>query len=713
MKIWNKKNDNELKSKDAGANGEKIDSAASPAGTRSPIMTTNRLNSPAGNEGKGPQTSGTSTSNTVTDKAAANPTERGISQSPKSNSSEMSSSSRGLFQVLNSDKDAPARRRDNDLSFLSKKIGQPKGKKAAGGASLEDKSFKIKKSSRKRLPAPLDFQDKFSAVSMRYFGKVAAKLEARMPTLGEDLLKSNYFIAPNAFLSVILFVTVLSIPVAVFGIVMMEITNTMYYAAASIIPLLVFGIGLTMPKSSRSSRATAVDGELAFVVGYLSVLISGGVSPVNLFKRLSTNKLYPACAKEARRIVINVDVLGMDPVSAIEKAARYCPNKVLSDFLSGYIAVTKIGGDISGFVDQKQKDIFTHRSMKLKSSTEFVGTLAEAYLAATVVMGISLFILQIVQAMVQKTGTTDLTMMYFYSGVFMPLISGVFIFLLHSMQTKEPMRRIKEHIIFLAGLTAVPVMIYVVPLSLPIYMKIGIGLAASTFVPAIMHIIQSKRRRDAEAMIPSFVLDLAEVRKTGMAPEKCIEQLATRNYGSLTKYVQRMASQVSWGVPLSKVLKDFGKDLNSWFVVSIGFILLEVVEVGGGTVGLFGSLAGFTQRTKELEKERTSMFRPYIFMPYVGAILTVASTVFIITMMTTQLGSLTERAGSTSIVTVNTDPRALTDIMLVAAVFQGWLMGIVGGKMAEWSVGAGYKHATALALICIITAYTISSFVKF
>jgi len=563
----------------------------------------------------------------------------------------------------------------------------------------------------RRTGASLSFSEKFTALSIRYFGRIASKVEKNMPTLGEDLLMSNFFLSPSAFLSIIMFVTVLSIPIGLFGAVMALTTNNLIFAATAIVPLAAFGIGLTMPKSSRSGRASSVDGELPFVMGYLSVLITGGVSPVNLFRRLSINKLYPACAREARRIVINVDVLSLDPVSAIERAARYTPNKMLSDFLSGYIAVLKIGGDIQSFMDQKQKEIFTYRAQKLKSNTEFVGTLAEAYLAATVVMGISLFVLQIVSAMVEK-GEANFTMMYFYAGIFVPLISGVFIFLLHSMQSKEPLQQIREHIIFLAGLAAVPLMLFIVPIDQPSYVKLGIGLAASTTAPAIMNMIETKRRRAAEAMLPSFVLDLAEIRKTGLAPEKCIEQLATRNYGTLTKYVRRMATQVSWGVPLNKVLADFGKDLKSWYVRSIGFILLEVVEVGGGTVGLFGSLADFAQKTKELEKERRSMFRPYIFLPYIGAILTVATTVLIITMLTTQLAALTAQAAGTSIVKVNTDPKELTEIMLLAAVFQGWMMGIVGGKMAEWSIGAGYKHATALAVISLITAYFIATFVR-
>jgi flagellar protein FlaJ len=557
--------------------------------------------------------------------------------------------------------------------------------------------------------AQLNSQEKLTATAIRFFGGLANKLEESMSTLGEDLLMSNYFLSPQAFLSMILFATVLSIPVAVAGAVIAILTGNIIFFAMAIVPLGVFGMGLSLPKSSRGSRASAIDGEIAFVVGYLSVLITGGVSPIELFRRLSVSKLYPACAKEARRILMNIDILAMDPVSGIEKAARYCPNKMYSDFLSGYIAVLKIGGDIRSFMDQKQKEVFNHRSIKLKSSTEFVGTLAEAYLAATVVMGTSLFILQIVSAMISK-GDFSFNMIYLYAGVIMPVLSGVFLFLLHAIQTKEPLAKNRHHIYFFIGLAAVPLMYFVFPLDMPTYVKIGIGLAISTTPPAIVSGIESKKKAAAERMLPSFVLDLAEVRKTGLAPEKCIEQLATRNYGELTKNVKRMATQVSWGVPLTKVLRDFGKDLNSWFVASIGFILLEVVEVGGGTTGLFNSLADFTSRSREMEKERKSMFRPYLFMPYIGAILTIATTVLIISMMTNQLNTLAKQG--TGIVSINADPTQLTEVMLLAAVFQGWLMGIVGGKMAEWSIGAGYKHATILVVICLVTAYLIINFVK-
>src|SRR6185503_13578092 len=158
---------------------------------------------------------------------------------------------------------------------------------------------------RKSAGAKLTFQERISALAIKTFGQFSGRLEQSMPTLGEDLMMSNYFLSPQAFLSMIIFVTILSIPIAALGLLMTLITRSPMFLSMALVPIAVFAIGLTLPKTSRSSRANAIDGELAFVVGYLSVLITGGISAIELFRRLSLSKLYPASAKEARRILLN------------------------------------------------------------------------------------------------------------------------------------------------------------------------------------------------------------------------------------------------------------------------------------------------------------------------------------------------------------------------------------------------------------------------
>ena len=554
--------------------------------------------------------------------------------------------------------------------------------------------------------AKLSISDRIVALAIKVFNPLAKRLEQMMPTIGEDILKSNLLIAPDAFLSLLLFITFASIGVSVVAAYLMLSMNLLLLAVAIPMPAYVFGIGIAIPKISQSSRASALDSEIVFVIGYLSVLMGGGVSPIRLFRRLSESKLYPASAREARRILTLVDVFGMNPITAIERVARYCPNKIFSDFLAGYISVLRIGGDVNSYMEMKQKEMMNYRTFKLKSTTELVGTFAEAYLAATVVLGISLFVLQAVQAMTSQSAL-NLDMIMLYTSIFIPAISGAFIYIIHSAQTKEPISYMLPHYVFGASAIAIPVL-YFMPLDIPVYIRLAIGLAISTSAAAVINIIESRKKQAMENVLPSFISDLAEIRKTGLSPEKGIQILSNRNYGILSRSIKRMANQLSWGVPLSKVMQDFGKDVNSWFVRSVGFIMLVVVETGGGTTMLFNNLAEFAQKSKELERERRSMFRPYIFLPYFGAILTIVSTVVIINMITGQISSLTEQT-NTNITLFTTNTTAVREIMLTATIFQAWTMGLVAGKMGEWSLAAGYKHATILALAGIITIYMVET----
>src|SRR6478672_4546219 len=128
--------------------------------------------------------------------------------------------------------------------------------------------------------APLNFQEKFTARAIRHFGKAAAALEKNVPTLGDDLLKSDYFLAPQAFLSIVLFITALSSVASVIGIALFLVTHNLMYIPLVVVPLGALVVGLSLPSMSKSSRANAIDGEIAFVIGYLSVLITGGISPI-------------------------------------------------------------------------------------------------------------------------------------------------------------------------------------------------------------------------------------------------------------------------------------------------------------------------------------------------------------------------------------------------------------------------------------------------
>jgi hypothetical protein len=54
-----------------------------------------------------------------------------------------------------------------------------------------------------------------------------------------------------------------------------------------------------------------------------------------------------------------------------------------------------------------------------------------------------------------------------------------------------------------------------------------------------------------------------------------------------------------------------------------------------------------------------------------------------------------------------------TNILLTASFFQAWIMGLVAGKMGEDSVADGFKHATFLIVISLVTVYVAQLFIQF
>ena len=573
----------------------------------------------------------------------------------------------------------------------------------------EEYKQKLKK---RKKEEKLTLFDHFLRFALKYTRIPAKFLTSRLPQLREDIMRSNLNISPEGMIAISLFFAFLSIPIVVFGIG--EMVNFGFPLGVIFMPLIAvvaLVLGLNIPKISAASRGQSLENELPHLVGYITVLAGGGISPLVTLKRISkADKIFPAAAKEARRILLDIEIFGMDAISALDKAAKYNPNRMFTDFIGGYVAVLKTGGDAVSYLESKLKEIFTYRESKTRSSSEFIGTMAEAYIIATVVMGVAFTILFATQNLMTAGVThVDPSMIMMFSGLFVPVISLVFIIVIGSAQTKEPYSYDLPFYIFLAC-TPIAAVTFFLNLGLPLYFQFGIGLALTSAPAMIIQMIYSSKKRSVENKLSNFLRDISEVRKTGLAPEKTIEQLSDRNYGGLSKHVQKISTQLSWGTPIKRVLENFSKEVKSWVTRAMAFLLLEVVDVGGGSPKMFISLADFTEKSAQLDKERRSLVRPFVIIPYIGAILVVVTTAMMVYFISAPGIGVTPGPGFGATPAVIAQA---TTILLTASFFQAWVMGIVAGKMGEGSVADGFKHATFLIILSMITVLVAQLFIKF
>jgi len=566
----------------------------------------------------------------------------------------------------------------------------------------------------------LPFLETLEAWSFRIFGRAAPFFLKHVVEFKDYLERAKIKIYPETYVSLMLFISFLTIPVTIVSIIVLYFFG--FLPAIFLVPLPIYVmIGFFLiPLSKAGERASNLEREMPFVAAYISVMASGGIAPYTSFKRLAEVELMPAMRSEAREIIKDVEIFGIDPLTAIENAAKRNPLDIFKDFLAGYASTVIIGGDIGHFLERKAEDIFKTRAMRVKAAAERLGMLLETFIIVMVLMSMCFFILFAVESMPGVGGGGGVSMqsgIILYTYIFTPMLSLVFIYLAHSMQPKTPVVDMRPYKVFgicsiigiallllltnFFGLINIPFLSSLQNLvDLPT--AIAIALFVTTAPAAVVYHKVSSHRASMEQGINSFLRDLTEVRKTGLSPEKCIESLSNRDYGVFSKELRKISSEISWGVPVRKVIMDFVKRTKSWLAQLVMFLLVETIDVGGGTIAMIESLARFNNLTQEVEKEKKMATRPYVMMPYFAAILLVATTIMMLNFAT----ATREVAGGGQ----TADMTGIKMIFTTSVIFHSYLIGIVAGKISEESVAAGFKHGAILVIIAALAAKLVPMF---
>jgi flagellar protein FlaJ len=150
---------------------------------------------------------------------------------------------------------------------------------------------------------------------------------------------------------------------------------------------------------------------------------------------------------------------------------------------------------------------------------------------------------------------------------------------------------------------------------------------------------------------------------------------------------------------------DFLKSTRSWMTRIVMFLLVETIDVGGGTISMVESLARFNNLTHEVDKEKKMTVRPYILMPYFAAILLVATTTMILGFTAGTLGVADAEKAQ--------DLSPMVTTFTTSAIFHSYLIGLVGGKISEESIAAGFKHGALLVVMAAAAAKLLPMFITF
>ena len=455
-----------------------------------------------------------------------------------------------------------------------------------------------------------------------------------------------------------------------------------------------------------------LEAELPFASMMITLMAASGITPYESFKRMRGVKVLEKFKEEGDEIVRLVEVLGNDPLTAMEKRADATISRQYADFLEGYISSVKSGGSVINYLTSKLRGIFDEHAAKAQNSIERLETLVEAYM----VMLIVIFCFYIISSVTSPTagmmgnvGLPDTSaMIYPLILVVIPVFSLFFMYMANNIRpgTLKGMRRpyyvaLVPGVLFLLFFTAsqmLPSLSFVNELvSTPLLVTAGLVFVSTP--PWLVYRGIAKKNYAAEAAIPSLLRDVTEARRTGLSPEKAIVHAADRRgYGLFTEDLRRIINQIEWGVSLRKIYYDLSSWVKSWPVVVNFFILVETIEIGGGDADTLGILAEFSEKTQTIEKGQRDMLTPYVILPFIWTILMVFTVTFTIQTLSNIPSLALGAIGGAEML-----KGAANDSQIIEAgiMFHSWLSGFFIGKISEGNFASGFRYSALL----ILTAY--------
>jgi len=467
----------------------------------------------------------------------------------------------------------------------------------------------------------------------------------------------------------------------------------------------------------KREKTSTVDRELPFAAMMFTLMAASGITLYESWKKMRDVHLLPAMQRDAQDVVRQVDVLGRDPLTVVYKKSEKTVSKSYRDFLAGYVSAIRSGGNVVDFLKSKLRSIFEQQSAASIRSIEKLGTLVEAY-AVLLIVTLCTYILYVVisatslfdllqggRAVVGSSATPPL--MYVIILLAMPAVSVLFMAVAH-MSRKSNLLNVmglyRQAMLPFAAAAVFFLLIVFVPqlqsatkaIGLPVLVTICLALVS--LPSAIAYHKIAKTNFDAEEAMPSFLRDVTEARKIGLSPEKSMIHASKRTgYGRFSELLGLVRSQIEWGVSLKKIFSNIRKKIQSWPVLIHFFILVETIEIGGGSADALEILAEYSEKNRDTEANKRSMLKPYVILSFVWSVLIaltttiVALTIYILTQVS--LPNLSSAAFASMQQQIN--------LFSIGIIFQCWLSGFFVGKISEGAFAAGFKYSALLA----ITAY--------
>lgn len=286
----------------------------------------------------------------------------------------------------------------------------------------------------------------YTRVAYIIFGNLSGSLTEFFPDMKDNLKKAAMKTSNKEYISTCLFTSfiffLIEVPILSFsfGIIFHGVLISLLTAitVAAVLTVLIFYLFTKYPFTIIAEKSKKIDAMLPFATLYLSTIAGTRLPLDQVFRIFAENSIYPEITKEFQQMTNDMDVLGLDVNSAMQRAVNRTPSKKLKEMLYGVLSTSTSGGDVAIYLREKSNTQMGDYRRTINEFAKKITLFIEVYLTAIVLGAIFFIILTSIFSGISGTGGNIILLQSLIIFLFIPLISvGVILLVKVSSPTGE------------------------------------------------------------------------------------------------------------------------------------------------------------------------------------------------------------------------------------------------------------------------------------
>jgi len=286
----------------------------------------------------------------------------------------------------------------------------------------------------------------YKGLATLLFGGVVDKYPDFFSSVKDDLTKANIKIPFRSYVGMIFLTSSIVYFVSLFALIFalnfFVVSFLMKIIFLLFIPFLIsvvcFVILVFYPYQKMLGRGKDIETNLPFLLMHMGAIAASGAPPQGIFRLMSEFEEYGEVSYEMKKIVRNIDVFGIDPLTSIRQVAEKSPSKSLKQVLFGFITTTESGGDIRSYLKNTGQQALFEWRIKRERFLQQLSAYAEFYTGLLIAAPLFIIALFAIMNMISPTmgGFNILDLMKISIYIIVPVLNIVFLIFLRGVEVE-------------------------------------------------------------------------------------------------------------------------------------------------------------------------------------------------------------------------------------------------------------------------------------